>query len=105
PRLVADVPVGVFLSGGLDSALVAASIAANGARLKTFTVGFDGAARYYEERPLAADVASHLGAEHTEISVNASRVGDVLDGVFTALDEPFGDASAVPTYIVSEATR
>jgi asparagine synthase (glutamine-hydrolysing) len=104
-RLVSDVPVGVFLSGGLDSALVAASVAAGRRDLKTFTVGFDGAGRYYEERPLAAAVARHLGAEHTEIAVSASRVGAVLDGVFAGLDEPFADASAVPTYLVSEATR
>lgn len=104
-RLVSDVPVGVFLSGGIDSALVAASVAASGARLQTFTVGFEGASGYYEERPAAAAVARHLGADHNEIAVSAGRVGDVLDGVFRALDEPFADASAVPTYLVSEATR
>src|SRR3569833_400740 len=89
-RLVSDVPVGIFLSGGLDSSLVAASVAASGAKLKTFTVGFDNAASYYEERPLAAAVARHLGAEHTEIGVSAARVRDVLDGVFAGLDELFG---------------
>jgi asparagine synthase (glutamine-hydrolysing) len=104
-RLVSDVPVGVFLSGGIDSALVAASVAASGARLETFTVGFDGAPSYYEERPLAAAVARHLGSEHTEIGISANRVRDVLDGVFAGLDEPFADASAVPTYLVSDATR
>ena len=104
-RLVADVPVGVFLSSGIDSALVAASVAASGARLKTFTVGFEGAADYYEERPLAAAVARHLGADHTEIAVSGRRAGEVLDRVFVALDEPFADASAVPTFLVSEATR
>jgi asparagine synthase (glutamine-hydrolysing) len=104
-RLVSDVPVGVFLSSGIDSALVAASVAASGARLKTFTVGFDGASDYYEERPLAAAVARHLGAEHTEIAVDAGRAGEALDQVFLALDEPFADASAVPTFLISEATR
>ena len=104
-RLVADVPVGVFLSGGIDLALVAASVAASGAKLKTFTVGFDGASSYYEERPDAAAVARHLGAEHTEIGVSGSRVSEVLDRVFLGLDEPFADASAVPTFLVSEATR
>jgi asparagine synthase (glutamine-hydrolysing) len=104
-RLVADVPVGVFLSGGIDSALVAASVAASGAKLKTFTVGFDGAGSYYEERPLAAGVARHLGAEHTEIAVSAERAGSVLDRVFEGLDEPFADSSALPTYLVAEATR
>ena len=104
-RLVADVPVGVFLSSGIDSALVAASVAASGARLKTFTVGFDGAASYYEERPMAAAVARHLGAEHTEIGVSVGAAGEALDQVFLALDEPFADASAVPTFLVSQATR
>jgi asparagine synthase (glutamine-hydrolysing) len=104
-RLVADVPVGVFLSGGVDSALVAASVAQAGARLKTFTVGFEGAGHYYEERPLAAAVARHLGAEHTEIPVSLGHVAEILDRVFLHLDEPFADASAVPTFLVSEATR
>jgi asparagine synthase (glutamine-hydrolysing) len=104
-RLVSDVPVGVFLSSGIDSALVAASVAAAGAALKTFTVGFEGASPYYEERPMAAAVARHLHADHTEIAVGAGRIGDCLDRVFLALDEPFGDASAVPTFLVSEATR
>ena len=90
-RLVADVPVGVFLSSGLNSSLVAASVAASGAKLKTFTVGFANQASYYEERPLAAALARHLGAEHTEITVSANCAGDVLDRVFIALDEPFGD--------------
>ena len=104
-RLVADVPVGVFLSSGIDSALVAASVAASGARLQTFTVGFEGAGDYYEERPFAAAVARHLGADHHEIGVSGSRAGEVLDRVFLALDEPFADASAVPSFLVSEATR
>lgn len=104
-RLVSDVPVGVFLSGGIDSALVAASVAASGSGLKTFTVGFDGAGSYYEERPAAAAVARHLGADHTEIAVTGDRAAEVLDRVFLSLDEPFADASAVPTFLVSEATR
>jgi len=104
-RLVSDVPVGVFLSGGIDSALVAASAAGFRTRLKTFTVGFEGAGSYYEERPLAAAVARHLGSDHTEIGISADRAGEALDRVFLALDEPFADASAVPTYLISEATR
>ena len=102
---MADVPVGVFLSSGIDSALVAASVARSGKKLKTFTVGFEGAPNYYEERPMAAQVARHLGAEHHEIAVEFARAADVLDRVFLGLDEPFADASAVPTFLVSEATR
>jgi asparagine synthase (glutamine-hydrolysing) len=104
-RLVSDVPVGVFLSSGIDSALVAASVAKSGHKLKTFTVGFEDVPDYYEERPAAARVARHLGAEHNEISVDFNRAADVLDRVFLGLDEPFADASAVPTFLVSEATR
>lgn len=104
-RLVSDVPVGVFLSSGIDSALVAASVARSGARLKTFTVGFEGASDYYEERPMAAAVARHLGADHTEIAVDGGRAAAALDDVFRAFDEPFADASAVPTFLVAEATR
>lgn len=104
-RLVADVPVGVFLSGGIDSALVAAAVAAQGARPRTFTVGFEGEGTMLDERADAAAVARHIGADHTEIAVPSRRVEAVLDRVFTALDEPFADASAVPTFLVSEATR
>ena len=104
-RLVSDVPVGVFLSSGIDSALVAASVARSGQKLKTFTVGFEGAPGYYEERPMAAQVARYLGAEHHEISVDFSRAAAALDQVILGLDEPFADASAVPTFLVSQATR
>ncbi len=104
-RLVADVPVGCFLSGGLDSSIVAASVARTGARLATFTVGFEGAGAYYEERPLAAAVARHLGATHTEIEVAAASVPGCLERVAAGLDEPLADSSTVPTVLVSEATR
>lgn len=104
-RLVSDVPVGVFLSSGIDSSLVAASVASSGADLKTFTIGFEGAGAYYEERPMAAALARHLGADHTEIGVSTTDIGDTLDRVFLGFDEPFADSSAVPTFLVSEATR
>ena len=72
-RLVADVPVGAFLSGGIDSALVAASMVRAAPEVRTFTVGFAGAASYYEERPAARAVARHLGTEHTEIELVGRR--------------------------------
>jgi len=102
-RLVSDVPVGIFLSGGIDSALVAASVAAAGATPRTFTVGFEGS-RMLDERADAAAVARHVGADHTEIAVPEAQAEHVLDRVFTGLDEPFADASAVPTFLVSQAT-
>lgn len=104
-RLVADVPVGAFLSGGIDSALVLASMTRATARVKSFTVGFEGVADYYEERPAARAMAAHLGCAHTEISVTAGETRDVLEAVFDGLDEPFADSSAIPSYIVARETR
>ena len=104
-RLVADVPLGVFLSGGIDSALVAASMAAGGAPVQSFTVGFEGAADYYEERPAARAIARHLGTEHTEIEVTPADALAALDGVFEGLDEPFADSSALPTFLLARETR
>lgn len=104
-RLVADVPVGAFLSGGLDSAIVAASLAAGKQQVRTFTVGFRDASDYYEERPAARRVAEHLGLEHVEIEVGPEETLQVLDAVFDGLDEPFADSSAIPTYLLSRETR
>ena len=104
-RLVADVPLGVFLSGGIDSALVAASMARRARRVESFTVGFSGAAAYYEERPAARAVAAHLGCVHHEIAVGPEDAAAALDAVFDGLDEPFADSSAVPTWLLARATR
>lgn len=104
-RLVADVPVGAFLSGGIDSAIVAASMARVSDRVRTFTIGVEGAGDYYEERPMARQVANHIGAEHTEIPVAAADAPALLSDVFDGLDEPFGDSSAIPTFLVARVTR
>lgn len=104
-RLVADVPVGAFLSGGIDSAIVSACMVASGHDTRTFTVGFRGATPYYEERPAAKRVADHLGTRHTEIEVDADTALGAIDAVFDGLDEPFADSSAIPTYLVSRETR
>ena len=104
-RLIADVPLGVFLSGGSDSALVAASMVRAGERVRSFTVGFAGAADYYEERPAAERVARHLGTEHTAIEISPGDARAALDAVFLGLDEPFADSSAVPTFLLARETR
>lgn len=104
-RLVADVPLGVFLSGGVDSALVAASMVRQAERVQTFTVGFEHAAGYFEERPAARVVAERLGTRHTEIGVSADDVLQTVDAVFEGLDEPFADSSAVPMYILAREAR
>lgn len=104
-RLVADVPLGVFLSGGIDSALVAAAMTRHAGRVRSFTVGFEGAADYYEERPAAQRVAAYLGTEHTEITVTAEAAREALEAVFLGLDEPFADSSAIPTFLLARETR
>ena len=104
-RLIADVPLGVFLSGGIDSALIAASMVRQTGRVQSFTVGFAGAADYYEERPAAAEVAHHLGTNHTAIEIAPKNALAALDAMFEGLDEPFADSSALPTFILSRETR
>lgn len=104
-RLISDVPIGAFLSGGIDSAIIAASIAATGTPVRSFTVGFEGASPYYEERPAARAMADHIGADHTEITVPSNFSPDILDDVVTGMDEPFGDSSALAQFIVSRETR
>jgi len=103
-RLVADVPVGAFLSSGIDSALVAASMARAGARARTFTVGFEDSG-FLDEREGARVVARHLGTEHVELAIPASGAEALVDATIAGLDEPFADASAVPSFAVARETR
>jgi len=103
-RLVADVPLGAFLSGGLDSSTVVALMArAAGGRVKTFTIGFAGQPEY-DERAHARAVAEHFATEHTEFVVEPKAL-DLVDRLVWHHDGPFGDSSAVPTFLVSELTR
>jgi asparagine synthase (glutamine-hydrolysing) len=103
-RLVADVPLGAFLSGGLDSSTVVALMAeAAGGRVKTFTIGFAGHTEY-DERAHARVVAERFGTEHTEFVVEPKAL-DLVDRLVWHHDGPFGDSSAVPTYLLSELTR
>jgi len=103
-RLVADVPLGAFLSGGLDSASVVALMArAASGRVKTFTIGFADHSEY-DEREHAKVVADRFGTEHTEFVVEPKAL-DLVDRLVYHHDGPFGDSSAVPTYLLSELTR
>jgi asparagine synthase (glutamine-hydrolysing) len=103
-RLVADVPLGAFLSGGLDSSSVVAFMAeAAGSRVKTFTIGFAGG-REYDEREHARVVAQRFATEHTEFVVEPKAL-DLVDRLVWHHDGPFGDSSAIPTYLLSELTR
>ena len=103
-RMVSDVPVGIFLSGGLDSTLVATLLSRyGGGELRTFTIGFDDPR--YNEAPWAKRVAHHLGTRHTEKIVTARDMRGVLTEWAELFDEPFGDQSGVPTYLVSKMAR
>ncbi|HEX4781315.1 MAG TPA: asparagine synthase (glutamine-hydrolyzing) [Usitatibacter sp.] len=103
-RMVADVPVGIFLSGGLDSTLVAALLSRyGGGEIRTFTIGFDDPR--YDESRWARKVATYLGTQHTEQIVTARDMLGVLGQWADLFDEPFGDQSGVPTYLVSKMAR
>lgn len=101
--LDADVPVGVFLSGGVDSSVVAAVAARHQARLRSFSVGFD--EPHHNELPYARRVAETLKTEHHEVVLRVGDVIELLPALVEAYDQPFGDASAVPTHAVSRLAR
>jgi asparagine synthase (glutamine-hydrolysing) len=104
-RLVADVPVGAFLSGGIDSAAVTALMAeiAGADRVQTFSLGF--ADPSFDESAAARQVARHLHTQHHELQLDAATLLDTLPRVHAFLDEPLGDASIVPTYLLAGFTR
>lgn len=103
-RLIADVPVGVFLSGGIDSSLVAALLKKySHQEIHTFTIGFEDL--NYDEAPWAKKVAQHLGTKHTELYLSADRGKEVFEKWAQLYDEPFGDSSGIPTYLVSSLAR
>jgi asparagine synthase (glutamine-hydrolysing) len=103
-RMLADVPVGAFLSGGVDSSLIVALMQEQAAqRVKTFTIRF--AQAEFNEADHAAAVAQHLGTEHWEDTCGAVEMLGAVDQVIETFDEPFADSSAIPTYLVSRKTR
>jgi asparagine synthase (glutamine-hydrolysing) len=101
-RLVADVPVGLFLSGGIDSALVAAIAQREIGTVSTFTIGFEGAS---SESVDAMSIARFLGTRHTEQMMRVTDTIDLIPRIGPMYDEPMGDSSALPTYLVSRLAR
>jgi asparagine synthase (glutamine-hydrolysing) len=101
-HLIADVPVGVLLSGGIDSCMLAALASEAAGRVSTFTIGFE--QRAFDERDLARVVAERYGTDHHELLVRPDAA-QLMPALAESFDEPFADSSAIPTYLVSELAR
>lgn len=103
-RMVSDVPVGVFLSGGYDSSVVAAVLQKNSSqKIKTYTIGFH--EEKWNEAPHAKKIAEHIGTDHHEYYCTTKEAQDIFPTLSDIYDEPFGDSSAIPTTLVSQFAR
>jgi len=103
-RLVSDVPLGIFLSGGLDSSTVAYYAQKSSVqKIKTFSIGFEDAS--FDESSYAKEVAAHLGTEHHELILGPERSLELVSVIADLLDEPMADSSIIPTYLLSRFTR
>lgn len=103
-QMIADVPLGAFLSGGIDSSLVVSLMQSlSKEKIKTFTIGFD--VDKYDEAQYAKEIAAHLGTEHTELYVTSQDAFEIMQHMTDSFTEPFADSSQIPTMLVSKMTR
>ena len=107
-HLVSEVPLGAFLSGGIDSsAIVALMCRAGQGNVRTFTIGFEAGQAGVDERPFAKSIATQYSTDHSEYLYEdpQKQIVDMLPAIIQAFDEPFADSSAIPNYMISEAAR
>jgi asparagine synthase (glutamine-hydrolysing) len=103
-QMIADVPLGAFLSGGVDSSTIVALMQSQSMRpVQTYTVGFEESG--FDESPYAASVAKHLGTDHHELKVTAEDARNVISKLPSMYDEPFADSSQIPTFLICAAAR
>ena len=103
-QMVSDVPIGSFLSGGVDSSLITAVMQSNStSKIKSFSIGFEEAE--FNEAPEAKKIASYLGTDHTELYVSSKEAMSVIPKLTSIYDEPFADSSSIPTYLVSHLAK
>ena len=103
-RLISDVPIGVFLSGGIDSGIISACLATINKKIPHFTVGFKNQNSYYDELQSAKTLTKYFGFEHNPLYLDVKKIKPLIDEIIETCDEPFADSSTIPTFMIAKET-